>query len=116
MNYRQMTVIVLALAALSCSQPAPPQNPGIENSDLGIKLTSVPEGLAVAANQGGKLELKPTDESTVGSIWFVAGPETESVNLVAAVQDGIGYGRALDTYPTHHRAVVGRVRRVHHQR
>jgi len=87
MNYRQMTVIVLALAALSCSQPAPPQNPGIENSDLGIKLASVPEGLALAANQGGKLELRPTDESTVGSIWFVAGPETESVNLVAAVQD-----------------------------
>ena len=87
MNSRQIPVVGLALIVVSCSQPTPIQDPGIENPDLSIKLTSLPEGLAVTTNQGSTLELGPDDESTVGRIWFVVGPEKENVNLVAAVQD-----------------------------
>jgi hypothetical protein len=88
-QFQWITVVVLALTALTCSQPqpAPPPDTGIENIDLGIKLASVPEGLAEAINQGSDLELRPTDESVGGVLWFAVGPEQRGVNLVAAVHD-----------------------------
>ena len=89
MQFQRITVVVLALTALTCSQPqpAPPPDTGIENIDLGIKLASVPKGLAEAVNQGSNLELRPTDEGVVGVVWFAVGPEKRGVNLVAVVQE-----------------------------
>lgn len=86
---RTTAVVCLALAALTCSKPAPPPDTSIENTELGIKLASLPGGLALSANQGSTLELKPADERTSGRVWFIARPEREGVgvNLVAAVQD-----------------------------
>ena len=86
MQFQRITVMVLALTALTCSQPTPPPDPGVENIDLGIKLMSVPDGLAVAVNQGRNLELRPTGEGIVGVVRFAVGPEQRGVNLVAAVQ------------------------------
>jgi hypothetical protein len=85
---RTLVVLCLALLALTCSEPAPPPDTSVENAALGIKLTSLPEGLVLAINQGETLELKPADEGTAGRVWFVARPEQEGVgvNLVAAVQ------------------------------
>jgi hypothetical protein len=87
MQFRKVTILVLALTSLTCSQPAQPPDSGIENIDLGIKLASVPEGLAIAVNQGSDLELRPIDESTVGVVRFAVGPEQGAVNLVAATQE-----------------------------
>jgi hypothetical protein len=88
MNFRITTVLCLALLALTCSGPAPPADTEIENSNLGIKLASAPEGLALSVNQGETLELRPADEGTAGRLWFTVRPEQEGVgvNLVAAVQ------------------------------
>jgi hypothetical protein len=85
-----MTVLALAVSALSCSGPPPPPQPqdtGVENSELGIRLLAVPEGLETAVNQGPNLELRPTGEGVEGAMSFVVGPEEHAVNLVAAVQD-----------------------------
>ncbi len=80
------SVVCLVLAA--CSQPEPPVvNPGVENTDLAIRLTMVPDGLVVAKNQGASLELRPADEMLGGVIRFTVGPETTGVNLVAEVTD-----------------------------
>lgn len=82
--------LVLALALLSCAQPPeppPPPPPGVENAELDITLTSVPEGLRVAANQGSNLKLEPVDPAVGGAIRFEVGPEEIGVNLVAAVRD-----------------------------
>ena len=87
MNTRTLAAVILAIGALSCSQPAAPPDPGVENTDLSIKLASVPEGLAVVTNQGDSFELRPADEASGGAIWFDVGPEQDGVNLVAAVQD-----------------------------
>jgi hypothetical protein len=76
------------MALTACSQPEPPVvNPGVENSDLAIRLTTVPDGLIVAENQGTTLELRPADATSGGAIRFAVGPETIGVNLVAAVND-----------------------------
>ncbi len=86
MNRRAVIVVLLSLGALTCSQPAPPPDTGVENTELGVKLAAMPEGLVLANNQGDSLELRPADEGKAGLVWFVAGPEQEGVNLVAAVQ------------------------------
>lgn len=87
MNIRSVAVLCLVLLALTCSKPAPPPDTGVENTALGVKLVSVPEGLTVSINQGDTLELKPADEGTAGRVWFTVRPEPEGVgvNLVAAV-------------------------------
>ena len=78
---------MLVVLALSCGPTAPPPDPGIENADLGIRLTAVPESLAVVQNQGPSLELKPAGETASGRLWFSVGPEVDGVNLVAAIKD-----------------------------
>ena len=79
---------VIILLALSCAAPSsPPEPTAIQNIDLGLELTGLPDGLALASNQGTSLELRPTDPSEGGVLWFAVGPEQEGVNLVAAVQD-----------------------------
>lgn len=86
---RITTVLCLALLALTCSGPTPPPDTGIDNTELGIKLASTPEGLALSVNRGDTLELRPADEGTAGRLWFTARPEQKGVgvNLVAAVQE-----------------------------
>ena len=85
---RCVVASLLCLVLSACSQPEPPAvNLGVENLDLAIRLTTIPEGLVVAANQGSSLELRPTDETAGGVIWFAVGPETVGVNLVAAVKE-----------------------------
>ena len=79
---------LVCLTLTACSQPEPPVvNPGVENLDLAIRLTTIPNGLVVADNQGTSLELRPTDETVGGVIWFAVGAETVGVNLVAAVKE-----------------------------
>ena len=68
-------VAILVALALSCGPEAPPPDPGVENADLGIRLSAVPDSLVVAQNQGPDLELKPADETVPGRLWFTAGPE-----------------------------------------
>lgn len=87
MHSRSTIALLLAAVTLTCSQPGPPPDRSIENLDLGIRLAALPAGLALAANQGTSLELKPADESRGGIIWFAVGPEQEGVNLVAAVNE-----------------------------
>jgi hypothetical protein len=85
---RCVVASLLCLVLSACSQPEPPAaNPGVENLDLAIRLSTIPEGLVVAANQGSSLELRPGDETAGGVIWFAVGPETVGVNLVAAVEE-----------------------------
>jgi hypothetical protein len=89
----------VAFAVLGCSQPLPPPepapNPGVENSELGIKLNSVPDGLETTLNEGSTLELRPTGDAADGNIWFHVGPEQHSVNLVATVEDHQAYVQSL---------------------
>ena len=87
MNPRFIAVLAVASIALACSRPAPPENAGVENAELGIKLVSVPEGLTVVATDGRRLVLKPAAEGAEGSIVFAAGPEQSAINLVAVVQN-----------------------------
>ena len=87
MKPRVLALLAVALTALTCSQPVPPEETGVENAELGIKLVSVPEGLTVVANEGRTLVLKPTAEGAEGSIVFAVGPEQPSINLVATVQN-----------------------------
>jgi len=79
---------LLFLAVSACSSPEPPVvDTGVENLDLAIRLSAIPDGLVVAANQGTSLELRPVGETADGVIWFVVGPEQTGVNLVAAVSE-----------------------------
>ena len=89
MKHRKIFVLLLAVSVLSCSEPpAPPPSTdtSVENTDLGIRLASVPDGLQTTVNEGRNLELQPTGEGVDGLMWFVVGPEKVGVNLVAATQ------------------------------
>lgn len=87
MHRRLAVVVTVALLALSCGGPTPPPEPTvIQNIDLGITLSGLPDGLVLASNQGSSLELRPSDPLQGGVLWFSVGPEQEGVNLVAAVQ------------------------------
>jgi len=90
MHFRRMIVFALAVTALSCAEPPPPPSPpdtSVENTDLGIALASVPDGLKATVNAGRNLELRPTGEGVDGLVWFAVGPDLHAVNLVAAVSD-----------------------------
>jgi len=81
--------LVLVVSTLSCAEPPPPPPPpdtSVENTELGIGLASVPEGLRTTLNEGSSLELRPTAEGADGLVWFAVGPEKVGVNLVAATQ------------------------------
>jgi hypothetical protein len=84
-----ISLAALVSVVVSCAAPEPPPPPptGVENRDLGIGLTAVPEELTVAANQGSSLELSPVNPALGGTIWFAVGPEQVGINLVAAVKD-----------------------------
>ena len=86
--YRRFLPILIALSVAACAgPPAPPPDPGgVENLDLGIRLTAVPDGLVVTDNQGTSLQLRPADENTGGVLWIAVGPEQTGVNLVEAVK------------------------------
>jgi hypothetical protein len=71
----------------ACAKPAQPPDRSVSNSNLGIRIVALPEGLRVAENQGSTLELRPADESVVGVIRFAVGPEQDGINLVAAVHE-----------------------------
>lgn len=85
--YRFCLLVVIALV-VSCAAPtAPPEPVAIQNIDLQLALSVLPDGLLLASNQGTSFELRPTDEMIGGIVWFEVGPEQEGVNLVAAVQN-----------------------------
>ena len=85
---RLVVASLLCLTLSACSKPEPPAvNPGVENLDLAIRLTTIPDGLIVTDNQGSSLELRPADETAGGVIQFAVGPETVGVNLVAEVKE-----------------------------
>ena len=89
MRFRMIVVLVLVVSTLSCAEPPPPPPPpdtSVENTELGIALASVPEGLRTTLNEGSSLELRPTAEGADGLVWFAVGPEKVGVNLVAATQ------------------------------
>ena len=89
MKFRMIFVLVLVVSTLSCAEPPPPPPPpdtSVENTELGIALASVPEGLRTTLNEGSSLELRPTAEGADGLVWFAVGPEKVGVNLVAATQ------------------------------
>ena len=89
MRFRMIFVLVLVVSTLSCAEPPPPPHPpdtSVENTELGISLASVPEGLRTTLNEGSSLELRPTEEGADGLVWFAVGPEKVGVNLVAATQ------------------------------
>ncbi len=95
----RLTVSVLAVVAvLSCAAPPepPPIPDGVENTDLGIRLASVPIDLVVAKNQGDILELRPAGEQSTGTVWFTVSPEVHAVNLVASVND---HQAAIESLP-----------------
>lgn len=75
------TVLVAA-----CAPAPPPPDPGVENLDLGIRLSGVPESFVVASNQGSILEFRPAGETAEGKLWFSATPEDLGENLVEAVK------------------------------
>ncbi len=79
--------MLIALVAVACAGPSAPSDPRVENLDLDIRLTAIPDGLVVADNQGTSLELRPADEPVGGIVWFAVGPEQQGVNLVAAVKE-----------------------------
>jgi hypothetical protein len=84
---KRFFAVSVILLALSCAGPASPPAPSpVQNIDLGITLSALPEGFVIASNQGTSLELQPADPLTGGTLWFAVGPEQEGVNLVAAVQ------------------------------
>jgi hypothetical protein len=78
----------ILLLLLACAKPPEPPPPvEVVNEELGIRLNSLPEGLAVAENHGENLELRPATPEKQGAIRFFVGPETHAVNLVQAVND-----------------------------
>ena len=90
MHFGKMIALALAMSALSCTgspPPSPPPDTSVENAELGVRLTAVPDGLEIAINQGLNLELRPAADGVDGVISFLLGPEQHAVNLVAAVQD-----------------------------
>ena len=87
-RYGRFLALLIALVVVACAGPsAPPPDPRIENLDLDIQLTAMPDGLVVTDNQGTSLELRPADEYVGGILWFAVGPEQQGVNLVAAVKE-----------------------------
>ena len=85
--HRRFLPILIALSVAACAgPPAPPPDPGVENIDLGIRLTAVPDGLVVTDNQGTSLQLRPADENVGGVLWIAVSPEQVGINLVEAVK------------------------------
>ena len=86
-RYGRFLPLAITLAAVACAGPsAQPPDPRVENLDLDLRLTAIPDGLVVADNQGTSLELRPADEFVGGIVWFAVGPEQQGINLVAAVK------------------------------
>jgi len=86
-RYGRFLALLIALVVVACAGPSAPPDPRIENLDLDIQLTAMPDGLVVTDNQGTSLELRPADEYVGGILWFAVGPEQQGVNLVAAVKE-----------------------------
>ncbi len=85
------TALALALALGACPPPEPPPEPvagpRVESPGLGVALASVPPPFAVAANEGGRLELTAPGPGGEGRAVFAAGPlESGGINLVEAVK------------------------------
>ena len=67
-------------------EPDPPQR--VENSEVGVVLTDVPDFFFLEVNDGSRLELVPADGTTAGRVFVRAGEqETGGINLVAAVEE-----------------------------
>ncbi len=85
--HRKFLPVLIVLAVVACAGPSAPIDTSVENLDLDIRLTAIPDGLVVADNQGASLELRPADEPIGGMLWFAVGPEQQGVNLVAALKE-----------------------------
>ena len=89
-----LTVLTLpvALGLFGCG-PEPPPPPAapqpVENEQLALRLTDVPEGFVLASNEGEEIVLERRAGLTPGTIVVTARPELErgGVNLVAALND-----------------------------
>lgn len=85
-------ILPLALALASCG-PEPPPSPTapqpVENAQLGLQLTDVPEGFVLGANEGEEIVLERRAGLTPGTMVVTARPELErgGVNLVAALNE-----------------------------
>lgn len=85
--------LLLLVAACGGFEPeAPPAADApagerVESPALGIAVAHLPEGLAVAANQGTELVLKPAGERPGTLRVEVAPPSRAGVNLVQAIND-----------------------------
>lgn len=86
--------VLVSLAAGCGGAPEPPPAPEpaqrVESPSLGLALAAVPEGLALAANEEGRIVLsgQPEPEQPPGTFTVEATPEqTAGVNLVQAVND-----------------------------
>lgn len=92
-------LLVLGLGTLgACTtseepEPAAPQEPAkqpVENPELGIGLTDIPDDFRLVSNdaEGIRLETKPNPEVASGTLWVTAGEEQRAgINLVKGVQE-----------------------------
>jgi len=84
-------ILPLALALTGCAEPPPsPSAPqAVENPQLGLRLTDVPEGFVLGANEGEEIVLERRAGLTPGTMVVTARPELErgGVNLVAALNE-----------------------------
>jgi len=79
---------LLALVVAACGGPAPevaaPAALPVENAALGLRLTGLPEGVAVAVNQGERLILDAPSGAVLGTATIaLQATASASVNLVA---------------------------------
>ena len=59
----RILIALFVLLSLSCAAPqSAPEPATIENLDLDLTLSALPEGMALVSNQGTSLELQPTAE------------------------------------------------------
>ncbi len=87
-----LALCVLAVFLPGCQpeEPEPEPEPAqrVENPEVGVVLTDVPDFFALEVNDGSRLELVPADGTTAGRVFVRAGePETGGINLVAAVEE-----------------------------
>lgn len=89
-----VAVLILPIGvALTGCGPEPPPSPAapqpVENPQLGLELTDVPEGFVLESNEGEEIVLERRAGLTPGMMVVTARPEPErgGVNLVAALNE-----------------------------
>lgn len=104
--HRHLAALCLAgclLPGAGCKTPAPPPAPvslAFDNAALGLQWSAPPAGFAVTRNEGGTLELAPTDGARGGRMWVTVGERSDFgleivklVNEQKGVFEGLPNGR-----------------------